>query len=375
MPRLSPMILSAGAAVVLFAGTTVGILASQGRLGQLFGAKPESADHAGEHANNEKGAESRPENGEPEVDAANSHNTETPAAAPAPGQAIQAGAGNIKTSRDKSTIENKDNKEAKDNKESKDKDHGEVAKVNNKSEKPAAGEKADKAEHAAPNDKAKVVAKDEHETKGGAKGETSAPAADGHAKEPAEAPHGKQSLPARGATGSLVTKFTLPSPFTPEEMETLVTELREHREQFDKLQMQVAYEKTANERDRLDVEASYLKLEELRKGLDQQKKEVTDKVAELAKRTDALNAGEEKFVKSVVSRVKDLEFDKMQTLLFDFDMRIVAQVVSRIDGKKQGQFLSSLPADKRVALQKALESLSRTSAEVPSAKNTKDGNK
>lgn len=351
------MILSAGAAAVLFLGTTAGILASQGRLGSLFGKKAaEPVENAGEN-----GAESRPEGEAADItkkientntsdknknaDAAgNTTNTgdkqkteglAKPAVASMLGESPKSG------SREKG-IETKDNKNGD----------------NNKSAAPSdvkKSEKTEKNERSAGEKEPKNV----KESSGGD-----------------EVARANPPIPKRGATASLVTRFTLPSPFTPEELESLVNDLRASRESFEKLQSQAAYEKAANERDRLEIETSYAKLTELRSGLDQQKKEVVDKVSDLSKRADALAAGELNLVKSIASRIKDLDISKIQTQLFDFDMRIAAQVVLKLDPKKQGDLLASMTADKRVPLQKALEAITRLGADAATAKpGAKDNSK
>jgi hypothetical protein len=327
MPKIPPIALSVGAAIVLFAGTTAGILAVQGRLGELLGKKP-AAGAAG--AEGEAGAESKPAgdgaHAKPATDGDVAH--KDPRGQDAKPEPLQASI-------------------AKNNKKTPERDGPHEGAT-------AGGESAQGiTELRTPKDGGDRETKAKSEMN---KSLSLAPEAPSNA-------HRDVAMPKRGATSPVVAKFALPSPFTPEELDALVHDLKNYREQYEALQAQAAKEKAANERDRIDIEATYAKLSELQNKLNEEKRDVQNKVSELSKRVDALTAGEERFVKMTVTRIKDLSFDEMKVQLFDLDTRLAAQVVSRLEPKKQGKLIHALPADKRVAMTKMLEAMSRLGEE------------
>ncbi|MFN0205565.1 MAG: hypothetical protein ACKVS6_04545 [Planctomycetota bacterium] len=319
MLKLSPLVVSVGASVVLFVGTTAGILASQGRFGELLGKKPAGA---GDHTESAPAGENLDGTATQPAD----HNTTTDSPAP-----VAASMG-------------KDTKTSGDTPSANKGGHGaENTNTKNDSSKVAKNNE-------------KVNTSDKSNKHGGGAITT----------DPQRAPAKEVTIPKRGATASVVSKFTLPSPFSSQELETLLNDLNESRDQYDKLQLRVAEEKAANERDRLEIEANFEKLKEIQTKLDAEKTEVTGKVIELSKRVDALTAGEEKFIKATVNRIKDLPVDEMKVQLFDLDTRLAAQVVSRLEPKKQGKLIHSLPAEKRVLITKMLEAMLRL-GEAPAA--------
>jgi flagellar motility protein MotE (MotC chaperone) len=169
---------------------------------------------------------------------------------------------------------------------------------------------------------------------------------------------GEPVTPKRIATASLVEHFTLPEPFTAKELEELVDSIKETQRSHESLAKELAVQKGANERDRADLDARFAELDALRKKLEQEKAEVTSKVAELAKRNDRLMAGEEKFVKATIARLSTLKADEAKTQLLDLDEGIAARVLQRMEPKACAKLLAILPAEKRVSLTKQLRALS-----------------
>jgi flagellar motility protein MotE (MotC chaperone) len=192
--------------------------------------------------------------------------------------------------------------------------------------------------------------------------------ADGHGAPPAAVKGAPEPPPVkRIATASLVHSFKLPEPFTASELEELVTALRENRDAHSRWSNELSAQRAANERDRLDLEARFAELDEIRKRLDQQKIEVSTKVAELSKRNDQLTAGEDKFVKATVARLATLKVDEAKTHLLTLDDALAARVLHKMEPKLCAKLLVSLPAEKSVTLTKLLRAISLAEADDGSA--------
>jgi flagellar motility protein MotE (MotC chaperone) len=325
MARIPLVAVSAASAVVLFAGTSVGLLAFQGRLGTLLGKAPE--EHAADAGD-----------GAAKGEAPGAH----AAAGKADGGKGEAGKGDTnKTDAGKSDANKSEAHKS------------ETAKTD--------GGKAE----AGKVDTSKV---DANKTARGS-----------------EASHGdgldaKSALPAamtpkRIATASLVKHFTIPEPFSAKELEELVDSLKESQRSHESYAKELAAQRIANERDRADLDARFAELEGLRKKLDVEKIEVADKVAELAKRNDRLVAGEEKFVKATIARLATLKPDEAKTQLLDLDDAVAARVLQKMDPKACAKLLAILPADKRVSLTKQLRALSMADEEAAASKSAASNTK
>ncbi|HKE00714.1 MAG TPA: hypothetical protein VKE69_06870 [Planctomycetota bacterium] len=161
--------------------------------------------------------------------------------------------------------------------------------------------------------------------------------------------------PPRRATASLAAHFSLPSPFRAEELEKLMDGLKEERARYEKLRTEAAGEKEANERDRLDLDARTKELEGLRTRLEAERAKIETQVAEWMRRNQALEAGEERFVKATAARLETLDVNDAQVQLLDLDERLAGQVLARLAPRKSGKLLAALPPDKRISLTKALQ--------------------
>lgn len=310
MARLSLVAVSAGSGLVLFVGTSLGLLAAQGRLGSLLGSKPPAIeDSTGGQAPGPGGAGHAADSGP----AAASKGA--PAAGPSAPGAATAEPAAAAGSPAKNAVAGPDGGHAAS------------------SPSPASAAHGDSGR--------------------------SAPAAPKSGVKPPSAP---PPAPRRVATASIVQHFRLPEPFTGAELESLVHALQETHDAHGALTEELAVQKAANERDRIDIEARARELDELRKKLEQQKSEVTAKVAELSKRNDQLSAGEEKYVKATVARLATLKLEEAKAQLLLEDDALAARILHKMDPKLCAKLLVSLPAEKSVVLTRLLRSISLAEA-------------
>jgi flagellar motility protein MotE (MotC chaperone) len=185
----------------------------------------------------------------------------------------------------------------------------------------------------------------------------------------------RPAAPKRVATASLVQHFQIPQPFTAKELEELVSAMREGIDADEKLKAELNSAKAANERDRLDLEARFAEIDDTRKKLDEQKAELTAKVTDLARRSEQLSSGEDKFVKATVARLATLKTDEARTQLLILDDALAARVLNKMEPKACAKMLASLPAEKMVALTKQLRALSLAESEALDTKGAGETNK
>ncbi len=320
MGRIPLIALSSVGAIVLFVGTSVGLLAAQGKLGAAMGKEPaaegtEGTEGAG--AEGSKGA-SGADHVDPAAAAGSAGASTGPADPAAAGSAHEA----------------------------------EATPVSKASVLPAAG----------------PAKKPASADVGGATGAAAGSHGTGASPDPAET---RPPLPPRGATETLAKRFTLPAPLTPQELDELVQSLRRSRDEYARVLADVADERASNERERLSLDARAAELADLRTRLDEEKASVLEKVAEMSTRIRELEAGEERFVVMYTKMLKELAVDEMKERLVLLDDRLAAQVLAKLPARTAGQLLGALEATRQVSITKALQQVAASAASTQGAADQK----
>ncbi|MBL8695839.1 MAG: hypothetical protein JNJ88_17225 [Planctomycetes bacterium] len=379
MRRPSPVLLSIVGALVLFLATTAGILGIQGRLGGVLGGGER-------HAAEEGSAASKPAEGH----TAGAEQVKSDAADHG------AGKGAAAAKRDPSDTHStaKDDGMGRADPASLGAGHSPPkpqaagwVETGTQAQKPASDA------HGSPQvkpveDHKKTAAagshgaKDDHATIGTAssqgateQGSRGAPEIRNSSGASKEAEHGGavegSPAPRRGATASLVQKFSLPPPLTVEEIEEVMSALRASRNAYERMREQIQVEREANERDRVSIDAREQELESLRKRLETEKVEVQSKVGELGKRMRSLEAGESRYVASQVKRIKEMTNDEARTQILREDDFLAAQILNQLPARASGKILLSLPPDRYPGIQKAMMAASAAEARQSPGKESR----
>jgi len=157
---------------------------------------------------------------------------------------------------------------------------------------------------------------------------------------------GEESLKAVERTVGVLGAFTLPSPFSADELSDLSRKLHTGNRNLESRQKRIEQrERDLDDRER-DLEARQQELTELRQKLLEKEAELHMLSDEITRDSEARNARDAASWKEISKFFEEGEADELAKKLLSFEPKEAAKILRSLDDERAGALVNALPADK-----------------------------